>query len=83
MIAVNLLMNRQIRQLVQESLQQPPLGHNWRSIRLMLFWEYPFQKKESMLTFKPRTYETVIARAGRSLFKCQLLLRQFLLEHFH
>jgi hypothetical protein len=34
------------------------------------------------LAFKRRTFETAVARAGRSLFKCPLLLCQFLLEHF-
>jgi hypothetical protein len=35
------------------------------------------------LTSKCRTFETVEPRAGRSLFKCPLLLCQFLLERFH
>jgi hypothetical protein len=35
------------------------------------------------LTFKRRTFETAVALAGRSLFKCPLLLCQFLLEGFH
>jgi hypothetical protein len=35
------------------------------------------------LTFKLRTFETAVSRADRSLFKCPLLLCQFLLERFH
>jgi hypothetical protein len=35
------------------------------------------------LTFKGRTFETAVAQADRSLFKCPLLLCQFLLERFH
>jgi NADH-ubiquinone oxidoreductase chain 5 len=34
------------------------------------------------LTFNRQTLETIVARAGRSLFKCPLLLCQFLLERF-
>jgi hypothetical protein len=29
------------------------------------------------------TFEKVVAKAGRSLFKCPLLLHQFVLERFH
>jgi hypothetical protein len=35
------------------------------------------------LTFKRRTFETAVARAGRSLFNCPMLICQFLLERFH
>jgi hypothetical protein len=38
---------------------------------------------EFFLTFKRRTFEHAVALAGRSLFKCPLLLCQFLLERFH
>jgi hypothetical protein len=36
-----------------------------------------------LLAFKRRTFETAVTRAGRSLFKCPLLLCQFLLGRFH
>jgi hypothetical protein len=35
------------------------------------------------LTFKRQTFESVVTRAGRSLFKCPLLLCQFLSVHLH
>jgi hypothetical protein len=35
------------------------------------------------LTFKRWSFDMAVARAGRNLLKCPLLLCQFLLERFH
>jgi hypothetical protein len=42
-----------------------------------------FQSLLKHLTFKHWISETAVLRAGRSLFKCPLLLCQFLLQRFH
>jgi hypothetical protein len=40
-------------------------------------------RTSNILTFKRLTFEMAVSRAGRTLFKCPLLLCQFLLEPFY
>jgi hypothetical protein len=54
-------------------------GKNMLIVLLFVF----FYSAQEVLPFKLRTFETAVSRAGRSLFKCPLLLCQFLLERFH
>jgi hypothetical protein len=62
-----------LEQIAKQQYEVKTLAHN----------QVKVQPKTSELTFKCRPFETMAARAGQSLFKCPLLLCQFLSERLN